>query len=93
MTRLGQDEYNLSYLVKSLGDFDPVDVIGDSNDAPVQSIVFVLNITKSLLMLVIGRLRLNIAFDAHKCFFVYSSNYFAGIQNSLYLYSSSSSVS
>ena len=51
MTRLGQDEYNLSYLVKSLGDFDPVDIIGDSNDAPVQSIVFVLNITKSLLML------------------------------------------
>ena len=51
MTRLGQDEYNLSYLVKSLGDFDPVYIIGDSNDAPVQSTVFVLNITKSLLML------------------------------------------
>jgi len=51
MTRLGQDEYNLSYLVKSLGDFDPVDIIGDSNDAPVHSIVFVLNITKSLIML------------------------------------------
>ena len=66
MTRLGQDEYNLSYLVKSLGDFDPVDVIGDSNDAPVQSIVFVLNIWKRLLVLKVkGRLKLNIAFWEH----------------------------
>lgn len=63
---MGQDEYNLANLVNLLGDFDPVEIIGDSVDGPVSIDCICPEYQEDEPNVKVkGRLKLNIGFWEH----------------------------